>query len=64
MKFGRNQQMGMVAMAGPFIVATAALFLDKANFDQWVGFCQVFLPVTLGTVLGLGAVVKVKAPKP
>lgn len=47
-------------MTLPFTVATVAFFTGRADFVEWAGFCQLYLPMTLGTVLGLGAFVKVK----
>ena len=58
---------GVLAMAAalPLVFALAynrdALAdMGKTDFDTWMSFCEVFLTITLGTVLGLGAVVKTK----
>lgn len=59
MSFGRNQQIGIGAMAVPFITATAFVFVGKMTAAEWLSLVQFTIPIVTGTVLALGGAVKV-----
>lgn len=53
---GRTQRIALGALVAPFVVASAALFRDKATFAEWSGFLQFFFPSIVVPLLvtGLG----------
>jgi len=51
-KFGRNQKIGMIWITLPFVVATACLFSNKCNFDQWALFMRFLVPISMAIILG------------
>ena len=59
--FGRNQLVGLVALAVPFGFATAWVFMGKAQFSEWAAFCQLHVPMVLGLIVGASAAVKLRA---
>lgn len=59
MNFGRNQQIGIGAMAVPFLTATVFVILDKMTAAEWLSLVQFTIPIVTGTVLALGGAVKV-----
>lgn len=60
-KLGRNQLIGLGALAVPFAFATSWVFLDKATFAEWASFCQLHVPMVLGLIVGASAAVKLRA---
>lgn len=59
--FGRNQLVGVAALAVPFAFITTWVFLDKATVPEWSGFVQLHVPMVLGLLIGSSAVVKLRA---
>lgn len=61
MKFGRNQIIGC-AFFGATLVGSYALTMfgdpPRLTGPQWIGFAQVFVPIAVGIVTGLSAVIK------
>jgi len=56
---GRNQKVGLGVVSVPFLIATTALFLGKADFSAWAGFVQFLVPTALAGILGASAAVKI-----
>lgn len=57
-RFGRNQKIGIGALAVPYTTASVALFLGRAPFSEWASFVQILVPLCLGLIVGAGAWVK------
>lgn len=55
--FGRKQLIGMASMAVPLAMLYILVFLGKVSGTEFMGFCQYFIPIMLGAVIGLPAAV-------
>lgn len=49
-KLGRKQVMTLAGTAVPWVVATAAMFIEKSTFAEWSTFTQWALLAFLGAV--------------
>lgn len=58
MKLGRNQLIACVAFAATMAMSYALVWTGNLTGPEWLGFAQVFVPVSVGTILGVGAAVK------
>ena len=56
--FGRNQIIGAVGYGVPMLLTFALVLGGKVTGAEWISFSEVYVPIAVGSMLGIAGAVK------